>query len=254
MKNKKKYIFIILTVLVLFLLSDFLFHLVINRSFGKEKTESKPGHTLPIVYTIMDEKNTPDNLTSTEATSKYENDILYSTVGYVELNEQGEYYIAKLNNVNPLVIKHIASFGFAYNDITGTVIEDASMDSNKQIKVPKKYYEKFEKGDKEPVKMQIVTRINKDDLSNIKIKYKKGNKSKSLTRNGNDVTTSFSVMKPNVGKIYTKDDIAIYINESTKSVFKDKYFWDSSSGTINLNINPVLINKITVKVKKKKFD
>ena len=87
MKNKKKYIFIILTVLVLFLLSDFLVHLVINRSFGKEKTESKLGHTLPIVYTIMDEKNTPDNLTSTEATSKYENDILYSTVGYVELNE-----------------------------------------------------------------------------------------------------------------------------------------------------------------------
>ena len=32
---------------------------------------------------------------------------------------------------------------------------------------------------------------------------------------------------------------------------EDKYFWDSSSGTINLNINPVLINKITVKVKKK---
>ena len=40
MKNKKKYIFIILTVLVLFLLSDFLFHLVINRAFGKDKTES----------------------------------------------------------------------------------------------------------------------------------------------------------------------------------------------------------------------
>lgn len=251
MKNKKKYIFIILTILVLFLLSDFLVHIVINRSFGKEKTESKIGHTLPIVYTIMDEKNTPDNLTSTEATSKYENDILYSTVGYVELNEQGEYYIAKLDNVNPLIIKNIASFGFAYNDITGTVIEDASMDSSKQIKVPKKYYEKFEKGDKEPIKMQIVTRVTKDDLSNIKIEYKKGNKSKTLTRNGNDVTTSFSVMKPNVGKIYTKDDIAIYINESTKSVFKDKYFWDSSSGTINLNINPVLINKITVKVKKK---
>ena len=57
MKNKKKYIFIILTILVLFLLSDFLVHIVINRSFGKEKTESKIGHTLPIVYTIMDEKD-----------------------------------------------------------------------------------------------------------------------------------------------------------------------------------------------------
>ena len=43
----------------------------------------------------------------------------------------------------------------------------------------------------------------------------------------------------------------IYINGSNQSVFKDKYTWDPNSGNIQLNIDPILIDNITVKIKKK---
>ena len=137
MKKNKKYLIVSTIILVLIILSDFLIHLVINKSYESKIDDKKIVHTLPVVYTIMDEENTPSNVTSTEATSKYENNILYSTVGYVELEEQNNYYISKLNNMNKILGEKIASFGFAYNDITGTTIDDASFDSNKNIKIPK---------------------------------------------------------------------------------------------------------------------
>ena len=252
MKKNKKYLIVSIIILVLILLSDFLIHLVINKSYESKIDDKKIVHTLPVVYTIMDEENTPSNVTSTEATSKYENNILYSTVGYVELEEQNNYYISKLNNMNKILGEKIASFGFAYNDITGTTIDDASFDSNKNIKIPKKYYDKFKAGDKEPIKMQVVVLLNKKDLDNVKIDIKNyNNKTKTVKVNGNNVSTAFSIMNPNKGKIYSKNDILIYINGSNQSVFKDKYTWDPNSGNIQLNIDPILIDNITVKIKKK---
>lgn len=253
MKKKYKYLLTIITTIILILLFDFCVNMIINKSLEEKKVDSKKiAHTLPIVYTVMDEDNTPSNLTSTEATYDYEKYILYSTVGYVELEENGDYYISKLNNMNSLLSEKIASTGFAYNDITGTAIEDASFDSDKNIKIPKKYYEKFKKGDKEPIKMQVVTRVKKNELDNVEIKIKNyNNRTKKIKVNGNNVATSFSIMDPNKGKFLSKNDIYIYINGSDQKVYNDKYIWDSNSGTIQLNIKPVLIDKITVKIKRK---
>ena len=253
MKKKYKYLLTIITTIILILLFDFCVNMIINKSLEEKKVDSKKiAHTLPIVYTVMDEDNTPSNLTSTEATYDYEKYILYSTVGYVELEENGDYYISKLNNMNSLLSEKIASTGFAYNDITGTAIEDASFDSDKNIKIPKKYYEKFKKSDKEPIKMQVVTRVKKNELDNVEIKIKNyNNRTKKIKVNGNNVATSFSIMDPNKGKFLSKNDIYIYINGSDQKVYNDKYIWDSNSGTIQLNIKPVLIDKITVKIKRK---
>lgn len=253
MKKKYKYLLTIVAMIILILFLDFCVNTIINKSLEENKVDSKKiAHTLPIVYTIMDEDNTPSNLTSTEATYDYEKYILYSAVGYVELEENGDYYISKLNNMNSLLSEKIASTGFAYNDITGTAIEDASFDSSKNIKIPKKYYEKFKKGDKEPIKMQVVTRVKKNELDNVEIKIKNyNNRTKKIKVNGNNVATSFSIMDPNKGKFLSKNDIYIYINGSDQKVYNDKYIWDSNSGTIQLNIKPVLIDKITVKIKRK---
>lgn len=247
MKKNKKVFLIIMIVLFLFLLIDYVIHFIFNKSFYDENKNI--GHTLPITYLVMDESNTPDNVTSKQATYEYNNYILYSTVGYVLLEEKGDYYVAKYDNTNAILRKNIASYSFSYNDITGNVINDATF-NKKNIKIPKKYYNKFKKGEKEPVQMEIVVRTKNEDLKNISINVE--NKGKKVIQvNGKNKTTSFSILNYNKGKYLTKKDINIYINGSSLKVGEKYYYWDSLSGTIQLDIDPILINDIKINIRKK---
>ena len=247
--KKNKTIFIIITiVLFLFLSLDYVIHFIFNKSFSSENTNI--GHTLPITYLLMDEQSTPNNVTSKQATHEYNDYILYSTVGYVMLEEKGDYYVAKYDNMNDILKKNIASYSFSYNDITGNVIDDATFTGEKDIKIPKKYYDNFKKGEKEPIQMEVVLRTTKENLENISINVE--NKGKKVIKvNGKNKTTSFSILNYKKGKYLAKKDINLYINNSSLKVGKNYYYWDSQSGTIQLDIDPILINDIKVKIRKK---
>lgn len=250
-KKKKVFLFATLAIVLLFVV-NYVTCYFINKYYDSKEIDSE--HYIPITYLIMDEKNTPEKLDSVSATTTYSSSIFYTTQGFVDLKKDGDYYVGTYDNTNSILRENIAGYGFAINDTSGTVLNDALFEDNKTIKIPTSYYENYKKGSKEPVKLELIVRTSEEKIKNTKIKINFLNslkKNKTVTVNSYNNSTSFSIMKYKKGKNLTKSDISLYVNGSNVKVNENYYAFDTTSGTIKLNISPILIDKIGVRIRKR---
>lgn len=250
-KRKRLFLFITLAIILLFVV-NYVTCYFINKHYDSKEISAE--HYIPITYLIMDEKNTPEKLDSVTATTTYSSSIFYTTQGFVDLKKDGGYYVGTYDNTNSILRENIAGYGFAINDTSGTVLNDALFEDNKTIKIPTSYYENYKKGSKEPVKLELIVRTSEEKIKNTKIKINFLNslkKNKTVTINSYNNSTSFSIMKYKKGKNLTKSDISLYVNGSNVKVNENYYAFDTTSGTIKLDVSPILIDKIDVRIRKK---
>ena len=244
MKNKIKKIIVFLLILLLF-------YLVLDSYlFNKKNEESK--FKFRITYMFIDYDKTPKNAKMSDYYSDDEETLFYSQT-YEDVIEEKKYYVVHIKNINSIALDNIAEYAFAKNNVLAQMINDIKFDEKKRnIYIPKKYFKNSKKGDI-PLKMEILSRVKKSQLKNIKINVKTEKilpKSKITLVNNNDLETKASIFKYNRGNKFTKNDFKVYVNNNNIPLSKNEYDWNSKSGTITLDKSSIEINNINVKFKK----
>ena len=116
-----------------------------------------------------------------------------------------------------------------------------------KIKIPKEYFNEYNKKQKLsiPVQIQFLVRMNYKELKELPIEFTTKNiltKTKFFNRNGIRTEMNFTISKG-----LKKDDLKIYINGYKTKINKEYYSYNSKTGNLTINYNPIAINKIEVK-------
>lgn len=245
MKNKK--IWTISIILMVIFIGVFTFNINMK---DKERTPKKTLFAIPVSYSIID-SSTPNDASISNYMEKYSDKFInfISSVA-IEVEENGEYFTGKLSNIK--INQNIADYVFSFNNIRGEVIDDCKFDEKtKTISIPKKYYEGTIKEKKSPIQMQILSKVNKNDIKNTNINVKINNKEKKVSNDGNDTATIFSIAKYGDGKNISKDDLTIYINNSKIKLDERLYEYEPSSSTVFIGMMPLTIENIDIYIEKK---
>lgn len=249
-KNKKLFIISIIIVLIILIIGFF-------SSFStlkKEKNNEKFDKTLPILFLIVDKDKTDKNINIYDAS--HGDDIQLGVVSSAIAIENGKYSF-ELKHVNDKLLEDISDFVFTLHDPDGNIITTAEFDKKtKLITLPDEYYRESNKDysnstkDESPIQMQIVSRMKKSDFENLKISVNTNGifkNKKNIYIDARDTITSLSLKKYDSKKVINKNDIDVYINNSTDKLKSEYYNWDNKSGTLTININPLFIKQIDIK-------
>ncbi len=251
MKNKKR-IILLISICFSFI---FIYLLVDSYKFNSDKNTKEDNKKFHITYLLIDydKTNNSENFSNYDSNDKR---TLFIGQTWDNVKKDGKYYVAKLNNINPVVFENISNYIFALNDVYGNVIDDLKFDKNKKVVyIPKKYFEdkKYSEYNDCPVKMGIISRVTKDEYKNLKVDKmvsKFINHKNTVLLNNYDQETKISIFKYGIGRNVTKKDLKIYLNGDNKVLSNDYYNFDATSGTITIDMSPIYISKIDVKIKK----
>ena len=210
-----------------------------------------------IVYLLVNEKTVDKNEKLSH--DLFESNKYIDTIQTFETVKKynKQYYKVKLKNINNELQKNISDYHFALNDINGNVINDLKFnEKNMEILIPSKYYES-KKMMKEyrnmPVEAEFIVRTSPKKLNKINIKYKISKiftSSKYISYNSSNYSTDITLYNYNKGKLITKNDLKIYLNDSNIPLKKDEYLYNNKTGVLSIQKEPIFINNIYVKVRK----
>lgn len=173
------------------------------------------------------------------------------------VTKEGNYYVSSINGINPIFYKRIALVTFSLDDVMGNVIDDAKYDiKNNKVYIPVRYYEskKYKKYNNCPVRIELVTRLKKNEFNNNNINVKINkifNTNKKVTIKNETDYPRISLFKYKNGCSITKQDFYVYINDSKIPIDSDKYDWNSKTGVISFNFSGMYLNNLTIVVKKR---
>ena len=168
MKNKKKKIVLATIIIILGIISYFFID-----SYLFNKKEKKPKNYAYITYIVTDYDKTKNSDFNNILT--YADEILNSYSFSEVATKNGDYYEATITGMNNATFKNIAKVTFGINNTHGDVINDAKYDEkSKKIIIPKKYFEseEYSKYGGRPVRLEIVSRIKKEDYEKNEINLK----------------------------------------------------------------------------------
>lgn len=251
MKNKKR-VTLLISICFLFI---FIYLLVDSYKFNSEKITKEDNKKFHVTYLLVDY----DKTNNTEKFSNYSSNdkrTLFIGQTWDNVKKNGKYYVAKLNNINPIVFENISDYVFALNDVYGNVIDDLKFDKDKKVVyIPKKYFEdkKYSEYEGCPVKMGVISRLTKDEYKNLKadkIVSKLINRKNKILLDSYEQETKISIFKYGVGRNVTKKDLIVYLNDDNKALSNEYYNFDATAGTITIDMDPIYISKIDVKIKK----
>ena len=249
MKNIRNKIFctitVVLTLFMLILLFDVL-------KFNKVQRDVKK--YFRVSYVLVDKEKTKN--ANFDDYNSYTSNTLETYSVVEKVTKEGNYYVAKLHYMKDFVYDNTVKNHYAMNNLNGEVIDDIKYDkSTKKAYIPKKYFEskKYEKYNGIPVQMEFVSRIDEKEFKKGKIgvsinKWMKT--TKQIYNKNNEEFPSFSAFKYKKGKNITKKDMHVFVNEDSLPLDDDKYTYDSKAGTITINMYPVMVKSINVKIKK----
>lgn len=249
MKNKKKKIVLATIIIILGIISYFFID-----SYLFNKKEKKPKNYAYITYIVTDYDKTKNSNFNNILT--YADEILNSYSFSEVATKNGDYYEATITGMNNATFKNIAKVTFGINNTHGDVINDAKYDEkSKKIIIPKKYFEseEYSKYGGRPVRLEIVSRIKKEDYekNEINLKINKFITTKKIIKTNEPTSkTKMSIFKFKKGKYITKDDIKVYVNNSDYSIDSKYYDYDAKTGVLTIESNPLYLNNVYVKIRK----
>ena len=249
MKNKKKKIVLATIIIILGIISYFFID-----SYLFNKKEKKPKNYAYITYIVTDYDKTKNSDFNNILT--YADEILNSYSFSEVATKNGNYYEATITGMNNATFKNIAKVTFGINNTHGDVINDAKYDEkSKKIIIPKKYFEseEYSKYGGRPVRLEIVSRIKKEDYekNEINLKINKFITTKKIIKTNEPTSkTKMSIFKFKKGKYITKDDIKVYVNNSDYSIDSKYYDYDAKTGVLTIESNPLYLNNVYVKIRK----
>lgn len=252
MKRKKLFFVGIL----IFLIISFSLLFIKLGSNNNNDEDNKDNKYLAVIYLLIDYDKTSEDDTL-DNYAEYEDDILEFPKTFEKLSEDGEYYKAKLANINDIVFDNVTDYVFALNDVYGNVVTDLKFDlKTREVLIPKNYYDDSKYIDEygnTTLQMEIVSRVKKDELETLKINTSV-NKIFTTKRvyniSSSAATTDISIYKYKENGKLNKNDISVYVNGLDEKLTTDKYDVYASAGTLTINISPIYINDIKVVVNK----
>ena len=201
---------------------------------------------------IADKTKTKENITLDEMNNGDIDLALFFSYGNLNLKKKGKYYEGDLSNLNEYALKNITDYVFANNNTRGEVLKDCILDKKTtKIKIPSKYID--ETTDNIPIQLEILSRLSPEEFSNLPVKVETsryGKKVKNEKIEGSDTTTLISIAKYKELAGVSQDEIKVYVNDNSKLKYDD-FAWDPTSGTIELNVNPILVRNVKVLIDKK---
>ncbi len=251
LKNKKIfYLFMIAIILfIIFLLLD---TVLFNKKIKKEQIDK----SFHVTYTIVDYDKTSKNI-NYDNYNVEDKRTLDTVQSWINVKKHGNYYVAKLDDgINDIVFTNISDSVFALNNVYAEMIHDLKfVKKERKVYIPKKYFEskKYKIYNGIPVKMGIMTRIKKDDFKNLSIKTKTKkffSRNRKIYLNSSNDITRISIFKYQKNNHISKNNIKVYLNNSKYPLSNKLFDWNPSAGTIDINAQPIQINKIEIKVKK----
>ena len=138
--NKKK---IILYIIVFFVVFITVYYSIDGILYNKEKKKLLQENEayIRINYLLIDSKKVPNPNYDDPDTSSYLKGLVnnYSTI--VKAEKKGNYYYAYAKNINSKFFeKEVEHVTFAYNDVSGNVIDDGVFENDSRlIKIPASY-------------------------------------------------------------------------------------------------------------------
>ncbi len=229
----------------------FIIFMVVNDGNNENvQTANNSVKKLKIMYTMT--SNEYKNIKIGD--KKY--DTLLSENFEINLTKKGRFYVGNVDCINKITTSKILDYAFAYNNVNGIEITDAKFDENKlTVSIPEKYYNTSQENVpvNTPVQFQILSKTSDRKIRNLNVDITVNrffNKTKNIKINGYDTETTFSIKKYKRGMSISKSDISIYLNNKSLKVEKNGFEYNNRAGTITLNISPVLIKNIYVKINK----
>ena len=240
--SKKK----LLTIFIIFSIIAVSINLFVENISSNKKVKSNM-FTMPITYVIVDSK-APKTISISNAVrenKKYFIDFIPDV--NVELTQKGNYFVGKLPNL-PLtdnVVEYLFTKNNLYAEKTSGCIYNKK---TREIKIPKKYYKKTQR--KSQVQMEILSKMNKKDVtSNNIVSYVNGKKKKTKV-SGYNTETTVSIYKYNSQKSVAKKDIIVNVNDSFLNLPEEMFDFNSKAGTIDIKLSPLVIKKVKIKYKR----
>ena len=251
-KKKKKKLKKLIPILTIFIIIGAFFasYFIDAKIFYSKLRKYDDEYLLKVTYLIMDKDKIPNDADVVREVPKYVDDSLMSVNEMVPLEKKGDYlYLDLNNNVNDKLLENVNSYIFTLNDFGGNVIDGCEYDKKTNIaKIPIKYYEK--RTEDSPIQLEVVSLMEKEEYENMEIKTRiKGiyTSNGSQKQNPNTLHTVISLDDLLINNL-SKNDIELYINDYDIEMDSRLYSYDNHTKEIELSMNPIIINSISIKV------
>ena len=233
--------------------------------FNKDKKGNENKKYLHITYMLVDKDKTSDDINFEGFSNDMVTNLDYVYHFYqteVDVEKDGEYYVANINNMNKVVLDNIVDNYFSVTNLNAQTIDDIKFDEKKlKVYIPSKYFEdekyKYEGTDNEvldnnsPVQAEFMSRVSEEDYAkvNINLEKTKFKTKKEIVSINNDTSyTNIKITKDNTK--LSNNNYKIYINDSKYPLDESKYSYSSKDGTLKLDYYPIQINKVKIKYRK----
>ena len=252
MKKNSKKIFIIFALILIVLIGSY-FSFFNKNETHKKVSSNNTEYFFPIKLLFVDKSKTSENVKLDDVFTVNDTDkILYADSIYAPIEKENNEYIIYLKKyLNNNLFDTFTDIVFAKYNNRGEVLNDIIYnEKDKTIKIPSSY---FNNDNKMPVQCEFVSRMSTSDLKNINVSLTINKKKKNIKLNEYGPTVNLSLKSYSKYRKLTKEDIDIYINDSSKSLPNSAFEYNKKTGLLSFEFYPVFLNNINIKLKNKNF-